>query len=423
MPPSGTPNRYRPLPLCPDERLNVLPFRFCCRDALARATRSLSIFTYPNFARDPVCHISSRRSRPRTYRAIQTHPWPHTSHCVYSMHSGRLASSPDAFLTLEDLSNSRCHGNVPSHDMLSATHFSESHPPHWPFLNKTVHTVIQWLNNGQTAKSEAETTKLVHNVILSPTFNPADLTGFDAHHENQWLDKALSLSDLWSQFMESSVDILVPSGEVGVEPKTFTVPGFLHQNLTSVIWEAFQSPLAHLYHYSPFKLFWKSPISGRDEWVYGEIFTSDAFLDETNRVKCHAPVPPDDSTCKREKVVAAVMFSSDATMLTDFGTAKGWPIYFMLGNLSKYIRSQPHSGAMHHLAYIPSASWLFFSYFLSLSSSFSFQDLFVNSSHIFIQNGEPRRIQFFLIAAGRSCMWSGRKYLTRNSYMHIHMVS
>ena len=64
--------------------------------------------------------------------------------------------------------------------------------------------------------------------------------------------------------MESSVDILVPSGEVGVEPKTFMVPGFLHRNLTSVIREAFQSPLAHLYHYSPFKLFRKSPISGRD---------------------------------------------------------------------------------------------------------------------------------------------------------------
>ena len=266
----------------------------------------------------------------------------------------RPTVDPDAFLTLEDLSNSR--SNAPSHNMPSATHFSESRPPHWPFLNKTVHAVMQWLNNGQTAKSEAETTKFVHDVILSPTFNPADLTGFDAHRENQRLDKALSLSDLRSQFMESSVDILVPSGEIGVEPKTFTVPGLLHRNLTSVIREAFQSPLARLYHYSPFKLFRKSPISGRDERVYGEIFTSDAFLDETDRVKRHAPVPPDDSTCKREKVVAAVMFLSDATMLTDFGTAKGWPIYFMLGNLSKYIRSQPDSGAMDHLAYIPSVS-------------------------------------------------------------------
>jgi hypothetical protein len=48
------------------------------------------------------------------------------------------------------------------------------------------------------------------------------------------------------------------------------------------------------------------------------------------------------------------MVASDETHLTDFGNAKAWPIYLMLGNLSKYIRSQPNSGAIHHLAYIPS---------------------------------------------------------------------
>jgi hypothetical protein len=54
------------------------------------------------------------------------------------------------------------------------------------------------------------------------------------------------------------------------------------------------------------------------------------------------------------------MVSSDATTLADFGTAKAWPIYLMFGNLSKYIRAQPDSGAMHHLAYIPSVSFLLF---------------------------------------------------------------
>jgi len=312
----------------------------------------------------------------------------------------RPSVDPDAFLTLEDLSNSRRHGSGAPNDVPSATQLCELRPPHWPFLNQTVHAVMHWLNNSQTAKSEAETTKFVHNVILSSTFNPADLSGFDAHRENQRLDKALSLSDLQNQFMESSVDVLVPSGEVGVEPKTFKVPGLLHRNLTSVIQEAFQGPLAQLCHYSPFKLFRKSPISGRDERVYGEIFTSDAFLDETKKVKRHAPAPPDDPTCKREKVVAAMMFSSDATMLTDFGTAKGWPIYFMLGNLSKYIRAQPDSGAMHHLAYIPSVSRPFFFCYLSLSSSFSCRNPFVNSSQVFIRNGKLRRTQFFPIAAG-----------------------
>ena len=216
---------------------------------------------------------------------------------------------------------------------------------------------MQWLNNGQTMKSEAETTKFVHNVILSPTFNADDLAGFDAHRENQRLDKALlQESALRSQFTESSVDILVPSGESNSEGRTFRVPGLLHRKLTSIIQEAFEGPLAHLYHYSPFKLFQKSPISGKEERVYGEIFTSDAFLEESESVQRHGLVPPEDPGCKREKVVAALMVSSDATMLTQFGVAKGWPIYLMFGNLSKYIRAQPSSGAMHHLAYIPSVS-------------------------------------------------------------------
>ena len=268
----------------------------------------------------------------------------------------RPTVDPDSLLNLDDLSTAHRPNNFLSHAMPSVSQGPVSDPSHWPFLNATVHGVMQWLNNGNTAKSEAETTKLIHDVILSPNFEAADLAGFDANRENQRLDKALSQSTLRSQFIESSVDILVLSGETHTESRTFRVPGFLNRKLTSVIREAFESPLAHLYHYSPFKLFHKSSISGKDERIYGEIFTSDAFLDETEQVRRHAPVPPEDPTCKREKVVAAVMFSSDATMLTDFGTAKGWPIYFMVGNLSKYIRAQPDSGAMHHLAYIPLVS-------------------------------------------------------------------
>jgi hypothetical protein len=216
---------------------------------------------------------------------------------------------------------------------------------------------MRWLNNGQTMKSEAETTKIIHDVILSPTFNPKDLAGFDAHRENQRLDNALSQeSTLQSRFTESAIDILVPSGESNVEGRTFTVSGLLHRKLTSVIREAFESPLAHLYHYSPFQLYQKSPISGKDERIYGEIFTSDTFLEETEEVRQHGSVPPEDSGCKREKAVVALMISSDATMLTQFGVAKAWPIYLMFGNLSKYVRGQPGSGAMHHLAYIPSVS-------------------------------------------------------------------
>jgi hypothetical protein len=103
-------------------------------------------------------------------------------------------------------------------------------------------------------------------------------------------------------------------------------------------------------------MLWKSPVTGKEEHVMGELYTSDAFLKANEDVQQHSPVLPDDSDCKRKKVVAAIMFSSDVTHLTNFGTAKAWPIYLMLGNLSKYFRGLPNSGAMHHLAYIPSVS-------------------------------------------------------------------
>ncbi len=48
------------------------------------------------------------------------------------------------------------------------------------------------------------------------------------------------------------------------------------------------------------------------------------------------------------------MIWSDSTHLTNFGTAKLWPIYSFFSGISKYIRSQPNSGACQHIAYIPS---------------------------------------------------------------------
>jgi len=232
-------------------------------------------------------------------------------------------------------------------------------PSYWPYLNATIHGIMKWLNNGNSLKSEGEVNKLVHDVILSPNFRAEDLVGFDANRENQRLDDAISANSLRSQFKETSVSFQVPSGDRAVPPRPFDVPGFLHRDITSVIREAFTSPLAHLYRFTPFRLFHPSPLTNQPERVHGEIYTSDAFFEETANVRQHSPVP-EDSNCTREKVVAALMVASDETHLTDFGNTKAWPIYLMLGNLSKYIRSQPNSGAMHHLAYIPAVRMDYF---------------------------------------------------------------
>ncbi len=271
----------------------------------------------------------------------------------------RPTFDPDSNLTLEDLAISR-HKSLPSTSPRSndPSNTASARHAYWPFPNPTIHGVMQWLNNGKTAKSEAEMTRFVQDVILAPEFQKADLINFDAHRENKRLDKALFKDTLAlrSQFHESTVEILVPSGDINIPPRLFSVPGLLHRNLTSVIRDAFTGPLSHLLHFSPYKLFHKSPITGEAERVYGEIYTSDAFLNETEQVRRHGQLPPDDPGCVREKVVAAVMFASDATQLTQFGDTKAWPIYFMPGNLSKYVRAKPDSGGLIHLAYIPAVS-------------------------------------------------------------------
>lgn len=283
---------------------------------------------------------------------------------IWRDYPDRPTADPDASLTLKDLSN-RQHHTVstfpePPTANPAASSDSESQLTHWPFPNPTVYAVMQWLNNGKTAKSELETTNFVQKVILAPTFNCRDLIGFDAHRENQRLDKMLTEKPkLMGLFIQSSVEILVPSGKPHAEAVSYQIPGLLHRKLTHVILDAFNGPLAHLLHYSPFKLFQKNPTTGDDERIYGKIYTSDAFLEETEKVRRRSPADPESPECKLEKVVAALMLSSDATHLTDFGNAKAWPIYLMLGNLSKYIRAQPNSGAMHHLAYIPSVCQYF----------------------------------------------------------------
>jgi Plavaka transposase len=105
-----------------------------------------------------------------------------------------------------------------------------------------------------------------------------------------------------------------------------------------------------MFHLSPYKLFRRHPNIKASERIFSEMYDSDVFLDEHDKVQ---RAPTDDPTCKRERVIAALMFWSDATHLATFGTAKLWPIYMLFGNLSKYVRCQPNSGATRHLAYIP----------------------------------------------------------------------
>ena len=220
--------------------------------------------------------------------------------------------------------------------------------------NKTTQLIMEWVNTGAPTKSNAEVNRLVHDYVRHRDFKPEELKNFDAGRENSRID-ALDTSKespLPDSFQTTSVNIEVPTGVKDAPPHIFSIPGLYYRPLTASIRASFGSPIATHFHYSPFRQFRTSPTTGEPERIFSELYDSEAFIEEHDKIRRSAPT--DEPDCKCEKAVAAIMFWSDSTHLANFGTAKLWPVYMLFGNLSKYIRAQPTSGACQHVAYIPS---------------------------------------------------------------------
>ena len=259
---------------------------------------------------------------------------------------------PDAFTDPSDLSNVTTRTPPP---LPSKSKEVDDDPP-WPFANMSVWRLMRWVNTGSKSKSEGEVNCLVNDVLNAPDFQVEDLHNFNTHRENLRLDTANRANLLEDNFQVASITIQVPTGQPDnlSPPRTYSVPGLHYRKLLNVIKATFQNPLSRQFHFTPFSLTHRSPITNKEQRVYGELYNSDEFINEHKRVQNRSPPPQDDPGCKLEKVIAALMFWSDSTHLTNFRTAALWPIYLFFGNLSKYTRSQPSSGACNHLAYIPS---------------------------------------------------------------------
>jgi hypothetical protein len=163
--------------------------------------------------------------------------------------------------------------------------------------NSTIKSLINWQNTGSTSKSNNEVNRLVKDVLHHPDFSVNDLEGFNAACENQQLDKVDARSPHLRAFQETSITINIPSSVKAKPAHAVKIPALYFQKLMTIIKDAFQSSLALQYHFSPFKLYRTSPITGEDKRVYLEIYNSDAFIKEHDRVQW-APVPPGDLNCK-----------------------------------------------------------------------------------------------------------------------------
>ncbi|KAJ7455182.1 hypothetical protein FB451DRAFT_1049027 [Mycena latifolia] len=262
----------------------------------------------------------------------------------------RPTYDPDSLISVDDLSN-----QFPAGPPEAPPQLSTKAPQ--PSANASTTLLMSWQNNGHTTKSAGQLNSLVHDVLLDPKFKIEELKGFNAERAEKQVEKdAAEAFPLLQDFQTASVEIEVPSGSTSIPSRVFSIPGLYYRSLVSVINAAFADPLSRHFHFAPFKLFHKVRSNAAQIRVFSEIYNSDAFIKEHDNVRLRGALPPDDPNCKLEKVVAALMFWSDSTHLANFGNAKLWPIYMLFGNLSKYIRAKPNSGAEHHVAYIPSVS-------------------------------------------------------------------
>lgn len=264
----------------------------------------------------------------------------------------RPSYDPDAYIKPEELSNFRVQARAEASQEDPA---SSSHPPPpWPFQNMSQYLLMSWFHSGGTQKSEGEVNRLIKEVIATPDFQPADLTNFTVHQGNKTFDNAYPggtpfSSDDWR---EVSVDMEIPVPFKNQAPKTFRVQGLHYRSITEVIKTTWESISFLQFHLSPFRRIHIDPSTRKETRIYDEVYTSDAWIEAHDKLQKR----PNEPGCKLEKVIAGLMFWSDSTHLTNFGTASVWPLYMYFANLSKYMRARPNSGACHHIAYLPYVS-------------------------------------------------------------------
>lgn len=227
-------------------------------------------------------------------------------------------------------------------------------PPPYPFSNMSIYRLITWMNSGSHQKSEGEVQRLVKEVLQADDFDVKHLDGFSVKRSLRELDAdenggKINFPDDW---VETTVTINIPTKSKEEASKAYTVAGFHFRPLIDVIRAAFADIQGGAFHLFPFKRLWRDPLDDHQERIYDELYTSDAWLEAQDNLQ----KLPKEPGCSLERVIAGLMFFSDATHLANFGTAKAWPLYLYFGNLSKYTRSLPQSGACHLVGFFPTVS-------------------------------------------------------------------
>jgi Plavaka transposase len=134
-------------------------------------------------------------------------------------------------------------------------------------------------------------------------------------------------------------------------PNIFSISGLYLRSLSSLIQEELGKPAARWFHWRPFAHFWKPASSSQPQRVHDELYSSPVWIEADKRVQ-ELNIPG----CNLPRAIAGLMFWSDSTCVSDFGTKSLWPIYLFFGNQSKYDRSRPSNLAGHQVGFLPTVS-------------------------------------------------------------------
>jgi hypothetical protein len=150
--------------------------------------------------------------------------------------------------------------------------------------------------------------------------------GFYAACKAEHLDWSCHTQSCFSAdngWIKSSIEISLPAkgvkhGSKRLAPK-FKVPGLVHCQLLHVIKAALQETSTKHFHLFPYQEFWQPSSGSPSECIYLELYMSEAFLVEHDKIcaNCNGQ----DSGSQMENVVIAITLWSDLTHLTSFGNA------------------------------------------------------------------------------------------------------
>ena len=328
-----------------------------------------------------------RQPRPRTEVIFEEHPADEVptpdpvetepdSMGLYRIYPRPPARDPDEQLTIHHVADaptfikesSTNHEGNPLVGLGSTTSTAQAQsgekPFYSPFLNSTVFRLMTWFYKS-SMKTLTNLDSLVSEVLLADDYDQDDLKGFSALRESHRLDEShpqqnaenvsrsspplLVSSDLWHQDIVQLPLPLTHEKFISEADAPTIKINVHHRNLMEIVKSGAQASSANLFHWKGFKQFWKPSETEQAERVYGEVYTSDAYLELEDGINV-------DPNCTLETTILPLMIYSDSTHLANFGTAALWPVYIWFGNLSKYVRAKVTSFSAHHLAYLPSVS-------------------------------------------------------------------